>query len=66
MKPTKNHKEIKAMANEISKQETPNVDQSKASKTAADKRLDRAAEEAAERAGRTEQHYDRDHSIFTK
>ncbi len=54
------------MANEISKQETPNVDQSKASKTAADKRLDRAAEEAAERAGRTEQHYDRDHSIFTK
>jgi len=54
------------MANQIDCQETPKVDQSKTSETAADERLDRAAEESAEKAGRTERLYDRDHGIFTK
>ena len=48
------------MANQIDSQETPKVDQSKTSESAADERLDRAAEEAAEKAGRTERLYDRD------
>jgi hypothetical protein len=56
----------KTMANQIDSQETPKVDQSKTSETAADERLDRAAEESAEKAGRTERLYDRDHGIFTK
>ena len=54
------------MANQIDCQETPKVDQSKTSETAADERLDHAAEDAAEKAGRTERLYDRDHGIFTK
>jgi len=54
------------MANEINSPETLKIDQSKASETAADERLDRAAEEAAQKAGRTEQRYDSSHGIFTK
>lgn len=54
------------MANQIDSQGTPKVDQTKAPEIAANERLDRAAEEAAEKAGRTEQHYDGDHGIFTK
>lgn len=54
------------MANQIDSQGTPKVDQTKASETAANERLDRAAEEAAENAGRTEQRYDSSHGVFTK
>ena len=36
------------------------------SRTVEQKKLDRLANEAAERAERTEQRYDRDHDIFTK
>jgi len=36
------------------------------SRTVEQKKLDRLAQEAAERAKRTEQRYDRDHDIFTK
>ena len=54
------------MANQIDSQGTPKVDQSKALETPADERLDRTAEEAAEKAGRTEQRYDSSHGIFTK
>jgi hypothetical protein len=35
-------------------------------KTGEDKELDRLAERAAEKAGRTEKSYDSDHGIFTK
>lgn len=36
------------------------------SKTGEDNKLDRGAEEAAGKAGKTEKRYDRDHDIFTK
>jgi hypothetical protein len=36
------------------------------SRTVEEKELDRAADEAAERAGKEEQRYDEEHSIFTK
>jgi nucleotide-binding universal stress UspA family protein len=36
------------------------------SETRSQERLNRAAEEMAEGAGRAEQHYDKDHAIFTK
>jgi hypothetical protein len=36
------------------------------SKTGEDKKLDRTAEEAALKAGKTEKRYDQDHEIFTK
>jgi hypothetical protein len=36
------------------------------SKTGEDNKLDRAAEKAAERAGKTEKRYDQGHDIFTK
>ncbi len=35
-------------------------------KTAEDKELDRVADRAAEKAGKTEKRYDSDHGIFTK
>jgi hypothetical protein len=35
-------------------------------KTGEDKELDRVAERAAEKAGKTEKRYDSDHGIFTK
>jgi hypothetical protein len=41
-------------------------DPSKTSETSDDKKLDRIADDAAERAGKTEQRYDEDHDIFTK
>jgi hypothetical protein len=41
-------------------------DPSKPSETSDDKKLDRIADDAAERAGKTEQRYDEDHNIFTK
>jgi hypothetical protein len=37
-----------------------------ASETTTEKRLDRIADELAERAERTEQRYDQDNDIFTK
>ena len=36
------------------------------SDAAAGKRIDRVAEKAAEKAAKTEQSYDQDHSIFSK
>jgi len=36
------------------------------SKTGEDNKLDRGAEKAAERAGKTEKRYEREHDIFTK
>lgn len=45
---------------------TPKQDSARPAETPDEKRLDRAADEAAEKAGKTEQRYDRDHNIFTK
>jgi len=36
------------------------------SKTGEDNKLDRAAEEAAEKSSKTQKRYDKDHDIFTK
>jgi hypothetical protein len=36
------------------------------SKTGEGKKIDRAAEQAAEKAGKSEKRYDQDHDIFTK
>ncbi len=48
----------------------PNVskqqDGSHNSRTAEEKKLTRIADEAAERAGKREQHHDEEHNIFTK
>jgi hypothetical protein len=41
-------------------------DRLKDSETPADKELDRIADAAAERAGKTEKRYDQGHDIFTK
>jgi len=54
------------MSTQTDSQENPKLDVSKTSETQAQKRLDRAAEEAAEKGEKTEQRYDRDHNIFTK
>ena len=56
----------KAVPSESDNQQTPKFDMSQASETLAGKRLDRAAEESAAKAERTEQHYDQDRGIFTK
>jgi hypothetical protein len=54
------------MPNQTENHDTPPRDVSNASGTAAEKRLDRAAEESAEKAEKTEQRYDSEHDIFTK
>jgi len=54
------------MPDQLESRETPKFDISKASETVAEKRLDRAAEESAEKAEKTEQRYDSEHDIFTK
>jgi hypothetical protein len=53
------------MGNEAEIQ-TPKLEEFHTSKTGEDELVDRTAEEAAERAGRTEKRYDQDHDIFTK
>jgi nucleotide-binding universal stress UspA family protein len=50
-----NNEEIKQPGSNALRPETPG-----------DKQLERSAEEMAARAGRTEQRYDQDHSLFTK
>jgi hypothetical protein len=45
---------------------TPKLEEFHTSKTGEDELVDRTAEEAAERAGRTEKRYVQDHYIFTK
>ena len=52
---------------DTSKTETPITDQEfHTSKTGEDNRIDKAAEEAAEKASKTEKRYDKNHEIFTK
>jgi hypothetical protein len=42
------------------------LDEFNTSKTGEDKKIDRAADQAAEKAGKTEKRYDQNHDIFTK
>jgi hypothetical protein len=49
-----------------SKTETPITKEEFHTATGQDSRLDRAAEQAAEKAGKTEKRYDKDNGIFTK
>jgi hypothetical protein len=41
------------------------LEEETASDTPAEKRIDRVAEEAAAKAAKTVQHYDKDHTIFS-
>lgn len=47
-------------------EKSSSLDEFHTSKTGEDKRVDRLAEEVAEKAGKAEKDYDRDHDIFTK
>jgi hypothetical protein len=52
---------------DLSKTETPiTQEEFHTAKTGQESRLDRTAEQAAEKAGRTEKRYDKEHDIFTK
>jgi hypothetical protein len=58
--------EMKTMPEE-SKIETPSTQEElHATKTGQEERIDRIAEQAAERAGKSEKRYDQGHDIFTK
>jgi hypothetical protein len=50
----------------LGKTEKPSTLDVHDAKTGEDKELDRVAERAAEKAGKTEKRYDSDHGIFTK
>jgi hypothetical protein len=54
------------MSNQADKTKAPEVDTSNTLETPADERLDRIADEAAQKAERTEKRFDSDHDIFTK
>jgi hypothetical protein len=54
------------MSNQVDKTRAPEVDSTKTIETPADKRLDHIADEAAQKAERTEKRFDSDHDIFTK
>jgi hypothetical protein len=54
------------MPDQVKPTETPMPDDAQTSEKSADKRLDSVADEAAGRALKTEQRYDKDHDIFTK
>jgi hypothetical protein len=54
------------MTNETRTQTSPSMEEFHTSKTGEDKKIDRVAEQAAEKAGKTEKRYDQDRDIFTK
>jgi hypothetical protein len=54
------------MPNQTNPEKQSSTDEFHTSKTGEDKKLDRTAEQAAEKAGKTEKRYDQDHDIFTK
>jgi hypothetical protein len=54
------------MADENTIDRPSNLEEFQTSKTGEDNRIDRAAEEAAQRAIKREQKYDEGHNIFTK
>jgi hypothetical protein len=52
---------------DLSKTETPTTEEEfHTATTGEESRIDRIAEQAAEKAERTEKRYDKDHDIFTK
>jgi hypothetical protein len=54
------------MADETTIDKASNLEEFHTSKTGEDKRIDRIAEKAAEKAGNREKRYDESHEIFTK
>jgi hypothetical protein len=54
------------MANQSRTEKAPSQEEFHTAKTGQDKKIDRTAEQAAEKAGKTEKQYDQDHDIFTK
>jgi hypothetical protein len=54
------------MAEQFEKTEVTKPENETVSEAVAQKRLDRVAEEVAEKSSRTEQKYDTDHQIFSK
>jgi hypothetical protein len=54
------------MPNQSNIEKQPSTEEFHTSKTGEDKKIDRTAEQAAEKAGKTEKRYDQDHDIFTK
>jgi hypothetical protein len=55
-----------ASPNEANIEKPSSLDEFHTSKTGEDKKLDRLAEQAAEKAEKTEKRYDQNHDIFTK
>jgi hypothetical protein len=55
-----------ASPNEAKIEKPSSLDEFHTSKTGEDKKLDRLAEQAAEKAGKSEKRYDQNHDIFTK
>jgi hypothetical protein len=54
------------MPNQSRIEKPPSVEEFHTAKTGQDKKIDRTAEQAAEKASKTEKRYDQDHDIFTK
>jgi hypothetical protein len=54
------------MPNQTRIEKPPSTEDLNAAKTEQDKQIDRIAEQAAEKASKTEKRYDQDHDIFTK
>jgi len=54
------------MPNQPETKKPLSTDEFHTSKTGQDKKIDRTAEQAAEKAGKTEKQYDQEHDIFTK
>jgi hypothetical protein len=54
------------MPNQTRIEKPPSTEDLHTAKTEQDKQIDRTAEQAAEKASKTEKRYDQDHDIFTK
>jgi hypothetical protein len=54
------------MPNQTRIEKPSSIEEFHSAKTGQDKKIDRTAEQAAEKAGKTEKRYDQDHDIFTK
>jgi hypothetical protein len=54
------------MPSQAENEKSPTMEEFHTSKTGEDNKLDRAAEESAEKASKTQKRYDNSHDIFTK
>jgi len=54
------------MPNETHVEKPSSTEELHTAKTGQDEKIDRIAEQAAEKASKTEKHYDQNHDIFTK